>query len=171
MKEDGHSVLEIPVSSDIETLNMTMGKDTGMVRFYNVSLRDANDRIIVANKAFLCNGNMIRPDVYQFADDLPNLYFNELPDDAILHIEYQVGFGKKDLLDMAEEQLHESEQKMQEEIDALRDVIRKIQEENEGLKAQSEQYLKDYNTVINSAAWKSTKPLRKVADMMKGKSE
>lgn len=171
MKEDGHSVLEIPVSADIETLNMTLGKDTGMVRFYNVSLRDANDRVIVADKAFLCNGNMIRPDVYQFADDLPNLYFNELPDDGILHIEYKMEFGNKDLLDMAEKQLHESEQKMQEEIAALRDVIRKIQEENEGLKAQSEQYLKDYNTVINSAAWKSTKPLRKVADMMKGKSE
>lgn len=170
-KEDGHSVLEIPVSADIETLNMTLGKDTGMVRFYNVSLLDADNRVITANKAFLCNGGMIRPDVYQFTDDLPNLYFNELPDDAILHIEYQVGFGKKDLLDMAEEQLHESEQKMLEEIDALRDEIRKMREENEGLKAQSEQYLKDYNTVINSAAWKSTKPLRKVADMMKGKSE
>ena len=60
---------------------------------------------------------------------------------------------------------------LQEKINALRDEVRRQYEENEGLKAQAERYLNDYNTVINSVAWKSTGPLRKVADKMKGKRE
>lgn len=177
-KEDGHSILELPVSADIETLNMTLGDDIGMVRFYNVSLLHKNGEILVANKPFLCSGSMIYPDVYQFSDDLLNLYFNELPDEAVLHIEYQMEFGNKELLDMEEKVFCENKQKMQEEIDtlqekinALRDEVRRQYEENEGLKAQAERYLNDYNTVINSVAWKSTGPLRKVADKMKGKRE
>ena len=157
-------ILNVPVSSDIETLNMTLGNSTGMVHFISIDLWDKDNRVLLNNKPFLCNGTLSGEDYYEFSDDLPNLYFNELPDAAILHIEYQIGFGKDDLLGMTGKRLRDTEDRMQRRIRELEQELQKTKELNGILEA-------DYNTVVQSAAWKSTKPIRKLADIMKGKSK
>lgn len=171
MDADGKSIVDIPVSSDVQTLNVVVGNDTCEVHFFNVSLCTSDGEILMADKPFLTSGNLVRPNCYQFGDGPANMFLNELPDDAILHIEYEVGFGRTDLMEMKEAQLTETETRLQAEIDALREENARLAIENEGLRTQATQYLSDYNTVVNSAAWKSTKPLRAMADMVKGKKE
>ena len=156
--------MNVPVSSDIETLNMTLGNSTGIVHFISIDLWDKDNRVLLNNKPFLCNGTLSGEDYYEFSDDLPNLYFNELPDEAILHIEYQIGFGKDDLLGMTGKRLRDTEDRMQRRIRELEQELQKTKALNGILEA-------DYNTVVQSAAWKSTKPIRKLADIMKGKSK
>lgn len=167
-KED-RNVLDIGVSAEIETLNISLGNETGMVQMLDVSLRDIAGNILMENKPFLSNGLMVKANLYQFIDDIPNLYFNELPDKAVLHIEYNIGFGKKSLLTLTEKQLDAMEESTQERIQELEMKLERVREQNALLKAEAERSINDYNTVVQSFAWRSTKPIRKMADIVKGK--
>ena len=65
---------------------------------------------------------------------------------------------------MTGKRLRDTEDRMQRRIRELEQELQKTKELNGILEA-------DYNTVVQSAAWKSTKPIRKLADIMKGKSK